>query len=91
MRYRKKSVEIEAITFSELVALSNLRVIPDDLGWFYYNGHCISKINEKLFVINTLEGSMDMTNKDMLITGITGEIYPCKVHIFQETYDIVNQ
>ena len=91
MRYRKKPVEIEAITFSELVAISNLRVIPDDLGWFYYNGHRIRKLNERLFMIDTLEGSMRMTSKDMLITGVTGEIYPCKVHIFQETYDIVNR
>jgi hypothetical protein len=30
---------------------------------------------------------MKMGRDDMLITGVKGEIYPCKVEIFQATYE----
>lgn len=30
-----------------------------------------------------------MTPDDMLITGIQGEIYPCKKDIFEATYDAI--
>ena len=28
-----------------------------------------------------------MTKDDMLITGVNGEIYPCKKEIFEKTYE----
>ena len=30
-----------------------------------------------------------MTRKDVLITGVHGEIYPCKIDIFEATYEKV--
>jgi hypothetical protein len=30
-----------------------------------------------------------MTPNDMLITGVKGEIYPCKKDIFEATYELV--
>ena len=32
---------------------------------------------------------MKMTRDDMLITGVSGEIYPCKSDIFAKTYEAV--
>lgn len=32
-----------------------------------------------------------MTDKDVLIVGVDGEIYPCKESIFNKTYDTVKE
>lgn len=37
--------------------------------------------------IKTLEGDMIANIGDWIITGIHGEIYPCKPDIFKKTYD----
>jgi hypothetical protein len=50
-------------------------------------GHPITHENDKCYLIPTLEGTHNMMPGDMLITGITGEIYPCKVDIFNATYE----
>ena len=39
--------------------------------------------------IPTLEGVMHASVGDYIITGVRGEQYPCKPHIFKETYDLV--
>jgi len=36
--------------------------------------------------IHTLEGLMMATEKDVIIRGINGEAYPCKLDIFKKTY-----
>ncbi len=43
--------------------------------------------NEEL--IQTLEGEMIANIGDYIITGINGEIYPCKPDIFLKTYDFI--
>lgn len=40
-------------------------------------------------MIPTLEGQYEFTPNDMLITGVKGEIYPCKKDIFEATYEPV--
>ena len=40
--------------------------------------------------IDTLEGGHIVCPGDFIITGVRGELYPCKPGIFKETYDIVN-
>ena len=45
-------------------------------------------LTEEKFIIETLEGNVEMTPKDMLIIGVRGECYPCKADIFAETYEI---
>lgn len=92
MRYRKKPVVIEAITFDELVnhgkADGGLSI--DGVPWsFDYNGHPITHENDECYLIPTLEGTMNFTPSDMLITGVQGEIYPCKADIFEQTYEPV--
>lgn len=93
MFYRKKPVVIEAITFDEFVKYG-ANQCPDDaklhdgFAWhFKYKDHPVTHENNECYIIPTLEGMMNFTPKDMLITGIAGEIYPCKLDIFNETYE----
>ena len=87
----KKPVEIEYITFKEFVqyGLKNCgNNIVNGMPWsFEYKGHPITHENDECFLIPTLEGTHNFTPKDVLITGIKGEIYPCKLDIFEATYD----
>lgn len=90
MKFRKKPVVIEAITFDELVAHGLADSINTFNGMpmaFDYAGHRITHENDDTYIIPTLEGSMKMTRDDMLITGVQGEIYPCKRDIFAQTYE----
>jgi hypothetical protein len=88
--YRKKPVVVEAITFDDLVDYGKGQTsnIVDGMPWsFTYKGHPITHENDQCYLIPTLEGSHNMTPADMLITGVKGEIYPCKVDIFLATYE----
>lgn len=90
MKFRKKPVVIEAITFDELVqhGRDNGANIVNGMPWsFSYQGHPISHENDTCYLIPTLEGTMHFTPNDMLITGVNGEIYPCKRDIFAATYE----
>jgi hypothetical protein len=93
-QYRKKPVVIEAITFDELVkhGLENGANVNNGMPWSWnYKGHPITNENDETYLIPTLEGVMVFTKNDMLITGVNGEIYPCKIDIFEKTYELVNQ
>lgn len=89
--YRKKPVVIEAITFGELVAYERRTQTaegPEGMPWsFEYAGHSITHENDDCYLIPTLEGSMRFVRGDMLITGVQGEIYPCRQDIFKMTYE----
>lgn len=108
MKYRKKPVVIEAITFNELVEHGHKFIeenptegnygVHDNgnersgLPWsFKYKGRSITHENDECYLIPTLEGTHNFTPKDMLITGVRGEIYPCKIDIFEETYEKVEE
>lgn len=90
--YVKKPIAVEVITFDELVA-HGIRVgsnIVNGVPWsFKYRGYPITHENDDCYLLPTLEGTMKFTRADMLITGIQGEIYPCKIDIFNATYDPV--
>lgn len=89
-KFRKKPVVIEAITFDELVQYGreNGANIVAGMPWsFSYKGHPITHENDQCYLIPTPEGTHNMTPMDMLITGVKGEIYPCKIDIFAATYD----
>lgn len=91
-KYRKKPVVIEAITFEELVehGMSTSSVLVSGLPWsFEYQGHAITHETDDCYLIPTLEGTMRFERGDMLITGVAGEIYPCKADIFAATYEPV--
>ncbi len=95
-QYRKKPVVITAITFAQLVAhgIEQCQAegresnIVNGMPWsFSYAGHPVTHENDNCYLIPTLEGTMQMGRDDMLITGVKGEIYPCKRDIFEATYD----
>lgn len=46
---------------------------------------------DKEMVIQTLEGPMQASIGDWIITGIRGEEYPCKPDVFDRTYEEVPQ
>lgn len=92
MKYRKKPVEIEALTFNEMIELGKEQLgdknLTNGMPWsFTINDHPITHKNDKEYLISTLEGDHLMTQNDMLIIGVKGEIYPCKIDIFNMTYE----
>lgn len=92
MKYRKKPIVIEAITFDEFVQFGrdSGSTIVKGMPWhFQYKGFGISHENDTCYLIPTAEGTMNFTPADMLITGVKGEIYPCKKDIFEATYEAV--
>jgi hypothetical protein len=94
MKYRKLPVEIEAITFEELIEYgkNDGAKIVNGMPWsFDYMGCPITHENDNCYLIPTLEGTMRFNRGDMLITGVNGEIYPCKMDIFEKTYELVNE
>ncbi len=88
-KYRKKPVVIEAIQITEenaaeIGAFDDVRIIQagpnhPDLAW----GTFID------VEIETLEGTMRGMPGDWIITGVSGERYPCKPDIFEATYEAV--
>jgi len=56
-----------------------------------YNENCDVRLNyrKNMFYIITLEGFHKMTFADVLIKGVDGELYPCKIDKFIKTYDII--
>ena len=93
MKYRKKPVGIEAITFEEFVEYGRKHGgnIVNGMPWsFEYNGNPVTHGSDTCYLIPTLEGVCNFTPDDMLITGVNGEIYPCKKDIFEKTYEVVD-
>lgn len=94
MRFRKKPVVVEAITFEEFVTYGREHAasLVNGMPWsFTYKGHPVTHENDACYLIPTLEGTHNFTPADMLITGVKGEIYPCKRDIFEATYEAVEQ
>lgn len=89
--FQKKPVVVRAITFQQLVehGLASGAPCPGAPGipWsFQYAGQPITAENDDCYLIPTLEGTMKFNRGDMLITGVKGEIYPCRADIFWATY-----
>lgn len=80
MKYRKKPIVIEAWQWrGEEVEGYERRVLQQD-------EHGITKA---VLIIPTLEGDMQASEFDFIITGVKGEVYPCKPDIFWATYEPV--
>lgn len=88
-KFRKKPVEIEALTFNEMLqyGAENGGMLVDGVPEsFMINNYPIWRVYNN-YKIRTLEGDHLMTRDDILIIGVKGEIYPCKKDIFEMTYD----
>lgn len=78
-KYRKKPVVIEAERFWE-------GVVPLP---FADQGICCLD-HEEGWYVETLEGSLSISEGDWIIKGAKGEFYPCKDDIFRMTYEPVS-
>lgn len=81
-KYRKKPVVIEAVQVKWFV---------DDMGNLACEHPKVYKDSSSKtgFSIDTLEGKHEVSEKDWIITGVKGELYPCKPDIFELTYEKV--
>jgi len=82
-RYRKKPVVIEAIQWdgtSDLAIEIASRIIVQ-------GGDATYDSYENELSIVTPEGIMRVSPGDYVIRGFRGEFYPCKPHIFENTYE----
>ena len=80
MKFRKKPVVIEAISWTE----DNDKEIQRFIGDF-------GIVKGRYVEIGTLEGLMVAAPGDWIIKGIKKEFYPCKPDIFEATYEKVNE
>lgn len=88
-KFRKKPVVIEAVQFTQNMADRKEpwpngveecgQFLGDEEGYRHYPS------------ISTLEGRMEVSVNDWIITGIKGEKYPCKPDIFEATYEPVEE
>lgn len=90
MKYRKKPVVIEAVQMTADMR-RNFGPFPD---WALpsLKGKCTEKIaNSQRVFVETLEGTMEVSDGDWIIRGVKGEVYPCKPDIFEATYEPVDE
>ena len=89
MKYRKKPVVIEATQWFKMgdhpMVHKPTTTKHLDAEWERRQGLPAGSIGE----IRTLEGWLSVTPGDYIITGVKGEVYPCKPDIFEMTYEPV--
>jgi hypothetical protein len=89
-KWRKKPVVIEAVQFD--VGGAHKTRLPDGV---IVTKHSPGADNFNYmgfeFGIETLEGVMQVRDRDWIITGVKGERYPCKPDIFEATYEAADK
>lgn len=76
-----KMAKYQVITFEEFVEYGkqNSNNIVNGVPWsFEYNGYQVTHENDECYLIVTPEEVLRFTPGDLLIVGVTGEIYTCK-------------
>ena len=95
-KYRKKPVEVEAVQYIAGVEYPAIEF----LGGKGKVGNCetdtaiytMQHWNQSVGIkIKTLEGLMEVSDRDYIIKGVNGEFYPCKEDIFLKTYEPVEE
>jgi len=77
--FRKKPIIVKAIRWDG----NNLDEIKK-----LCKSHChLSVESSNALVIKTLEGDMKCEKGNYVIQGVNGEFYPCKIDIFNRTYE----
>jgi hypothetical protein len=89
MKFRKKPVIIEAWTVISIIhyAEKYWNELPQCIKDAYNKGEFVF-VPEGIHV-KTLEGIHIAGREDMLIRGVNGEFYGCKMNIFEKTYEKV--
>ena len=91
----KRPIVVEVLTFDEFVECGRQYPgvnIVNGMPWsFKFKEYNITHENDKCYLIPTRKSyTQRFTPDDMLIIVVSGEIYPCKKDIFNETYTIVD-
>ena len=92
-KYRKKPMVVDAWQLTEEVALEILekrRTLPKQLIVASAHWHPDrSRVSTCKLACRSLEGEVFAEIGDWIITGVKGELYPCKPDIFEDTYEAV--
>lgn len=78
--FRKRPVVIQAVQWTGSNSVEVLTFLGG-AGWWNQTGP----------IIETLEGELHAAVGDYIIKGVSGEFYPCKPDIFEQTYEEVDQ
>lgn len=90
MKFRKRPIIIEAEQWSPGTSVAGVRRIPPTrVDLTKTRGILVDRAERN--VVDTLEGPLDVSPGDWIITGIKGEKYPCKPDIFELTYEPVTE
>lgn len=94
MKYRKKPVIVDAFKWTGVIDQEEYpEWIVDALKMkkVFFAEVCVARIiqpnDEIMLEIMTPKGRMYAYIGDYVIRGVKGEIYPCKPHIFEATYE----
>jgi hypothetical protein len=91
-KFRKKPIVIEAVKVTKMMieAISAERTpeIPELIIRANREVNSMWTTDPHL-IIKTLEGDMRANIGDWIIEGVSGEVYPCKPDIFNQTYESV--
>ena len=99
-QYRKKPVVIEAfqmtldripktVTWPAWLIIASNKGANEDGSVFWPS--LTNQKPEEGVCIRTLEGVMTASPDDWIIQGVSGELYPCKPDIFEQTYESVQE
>lgn len=86
MKYRKKSVEVEAMQLPKEGGYPSEELVD----FLHTMEQKWEGSDSGALIIHTLEGSMTALPGDYIIKGVEGEFYPCKPGIFEKTYEAVS-
>ena len=92
MKYRKKPVIIEAITFDELVqhGLRETTNIVDGMPWsFDYRGFPITHENDECYLLSNATGVEKITKEYMLVTDENGYVFTQSSEEFHNNYEAI--
>lgn len=93
-KYRKKPVVIEAWQYNGTFAGCPKWVsdaIKKQIIKREQNARLSTVIVGEQYDIVTLEGDMHISVGDYIIKGVSGELYPCKLDIFEKTYELLER
>lgn len=84
-KFRKKPVVIQAVQY--IKGQTTLKEIREGLA--LNGGELLPlRFGPQHTIIDTPEGTTEVSDGDWIVKGIKGEFYPVKPDIFEETYEV---